>query len=268
MIETHCHLTDPRLGDQLAAILDRARAAGVDRIITIATSLPDSDAVVALCKSEIVAASGVTLRCTVGVHPAYLDRPEHGPVDETGITRIRDLLSDPRVAAMGEIGLDYFHCTDVSSRQLQRKLFARLLSIAASADMPVVIHCRDAVDDTLEVMREAPRVSAVFHCFTGTVAEAHKILDAGYYLGFTGVVTFKKSDELRAIAAAAPPDRILVETDAPYLTPEPVRKIKVNEPAFVMHVARAVADARNITVEQLDDLTTANALRLFRWNQT
>jgi TatD DNase family protein len=138
------------------------------------------------------------------------------------------------------------------------------LQLAVDANIAVVIHNREATDDTLGVMRDFPSVRAAFHCFTGSTAEAKRIVDAGYYLGFTGVVTFKKSDELRAIAAAAPADRILVETDAPWLSPEPVRKIKTNEPALVMHVAAAVAAARKIGVQELDQLTSENARRLFR----
>jgi TatD DNase family protein len=125
-----------------------------------------------------------------------------------------------------------------------------------------VIHCREAVEDCLAIMRGF-RLSAVFHCFTGTLAEAERILAAGYWLGFTGVVTFKKSDELREVARITPADRLLVETDAPYLSPEPLRKQKVNEPALVMYTAAAVAAARGITVEEIDRLTTQNAERFF-----
>jgi len=129
----------------------------------------------------------------------------------------------------------------------------------------VVIHCREAVDDTLAVMNSFPKIAAVFHCFTGTRDEAQKILDAGYWLGFTGVITFKKNDELREIVAMTPLDRLLVETDAPYLSPEPVRNVKTNEPAFVTHTARVAAQVKGLGYEEFDRIATANALAFYRW---
>jgi TatD DNase family protein len=267
MIDTHCHLTDERLGQQLGDVLLRAKSSGVGQIITIGTSVGDSTEAVNLCASQTVKASGVDVRCAVGIHPGYLlgsapDATETG--DDSALAQLRDLLSGAKVAALGEIGLDYHYTKEPVVLGRQREVFARLLQLASEANIAVIIHNREATADTLAVMRDFPRVRAVFHCFTGSTAEAHRILEAGYYLGFTGVVTFKKSDELRAIAAAAPADRFLVETDAPWLSPDPVRKMKTNEPAFVMHVAAAVAAARNISVAEVDRLTTENARRLFR----
>jgi TatD DNase family protein len=267
MIDTHCHLTDERLGQQLGDVLNRAKSAGVNQIITIGTSIADSTAAVKLCASPTLKESGVDVRCTVGVHPGYLvgstpDATETG--DPAAVAQLGGLLGEDCVAAVGEIGLDYHYTKELTVLGRQREVFARLLQLAGDAQIAVVIHNRDATDDTLAVMRDFPRVRAVFHCFTGSRAEADRILDAGYYLGFTGVVTFKKSEELRAIAAAAPADRILVETDAPWLSPEPVRKIKINEPAFVMHVAAAVAATRKISIQELDRITSENARRLFR----
>jgi len=132
-------------------------------------------------------------------------------------------------------------------------------------DRPVVIHNREATDDTLAIMKNFPTVRAVFHCFTGSAGEARKILDQAYLLGFTGVVTYKKSDELREVVKFTPADRILVETDAPYLSPEPVRKQKVNEPSFVMHTAQVVAELRGISVAELDRITSENVARHFGW---
>jgi TatD DNase family protein len=267
MIDTHCHLTDERLGQQLGEVLARAKSAGVNQIITIGTSIADSIVAAKLCASPTVHESGVDVRCTVGIHPGYLlgstpDASEQG--DPAAVARLGGLLGDACVAAVGEIGLDYHYTKEPTVLGRQREVFARLLQLAGDADIAAVIHNRDATDDTLAVMRDFPRVRAVFHCFTGSRAEADRILEAGYYLGFTGVVTFKKSEELRAIAAAAPANRILVETDAPWLSPEPVRKIKINEPGFVMHVAAAVAATRKIGVAELDRITTENAQRLFR----
>jgi TatD DNase family protein len=170
---------------------------------------------------------------------------------------------DSSVVAMGEMGLDYFH--HESPPQHQAEIFKAQLALASEVGKPVVIHCREAVRDTQEILSRFPRVPAVFHCFTGTADEARSILGAGYLIGFTGAVTFKKNDELREVARAAPADRILVETDAPYLTPEPMRKIKTNEPAFIVHTAWVVAKARGIDLAEMDRLTTENACRFFGW---
>jgi len=167
------------------------------------------------------------------------------------------------VVAIGEMGLDYFH--NHTPRAQQHAVFRAQLGIAVEREMPVVIHCREAVADCLKVMRDFPSVEAVFHCFTGTVAEARTILAAGYLIGFTGAVTFKKADALREAAMGVPDDHILVETDAPYLTPEPMRKQKINEPAMVVHVAETLARVRGTTVTEIDRMTTANARRFFRW---
>jgi TatD DNase family protein len=161
------------------------------------------------------------------------------------------------------MGLDYHY--DFADRARQQRFFEAQLSLAAELKRPVIIHCRDAVDDTLAILRGFPTVTAVFHCFTGTSEEASRIVDAGYLLGFTGAVTFKKSDDLREAVRRTPRDRLLVETDAPYLSPEPVRKQKVNEPAFVLHVAETIAQIWGVDVEEVDRATTANVERFFRW---
>ena len=137
--------------------------------------------------------------------------------------------------------------------------------LLAELDRPVVIHCREAVDDTLALMRDFASVPGVFHCFTGASDEARRIVKAGYLLGFTGVVTFKRNDDLRAAVRLTPRDRLLVETDAPYLTPEPMRKQKTNEPSFVVHTAAVVAKEWGVSLEELDAITTQNTLRFFRW---
>ena len=252
MIDTHCHLTDPRLGSQLQAVFSRARAAGVTHFITIGTGLADDETAIALCRGRD------ELRCAIGVHPNYSHE-----ADVSELPRLRELQTDPSVVALGEMGLDYFHHYAPRPRQLQ--VFQPQLQLAADLDRPVVIHCRDATDDCLAVMRAFPSVPAVFHCFTGTPDEARQILDAGYLLGFTGAITFKKNDALREAVALTPDDRMLVETDAPYLTPEPHRSQKTNEPAMVIHVAATVARVKGMTLEEVDRVTTDNAARLFAW---
>jgi len=252
MIDSHCHLTDPRLAEQLDMVLERAAAAGVGRMITIGTDLDDAIKVVEVCRALD------NVRCAIGVHP---NRCGQVPIED--LPRLRQLQSDPSVLALGEMGLDYHW--DYSPRDRQRHAFEFQLQLASELNRPVVIHCREATDDCLAIMRHYPAARAVFHCFTGSQEEARKILDAGYLLGFTGAVTFKKNDELRAACKLAPLDRILVETDAPYLSPEPVRKQKTNEPAFVLHVAAVVAQVHGISAEELDRITTENVGALFGW---
>ena len=252
MIDSHCHLTDPRLAEQLDLVLHRAADAGVSRMVTIGTGIDDDIACIELCRAL------PNVRCAIGVHPNY-----SGEANIEDLPRLRQLQFDPSVVALGEMGLDYFH--HFAPRERQRSVFEFQLELAAELNRPIVIHSREAIDDTLAMMRGVPSLQAVFHCFTGSAAEAEKILAAGYLLGFTGAVTFKKSDEVRAAAALAPLDRILVETDAPYLTPEPMRKQKTNEPSFVVHVAAVVAQVKNVNREEIDRITSENARRFYRW---
>lgn len=252
MIDSHCHLTDARLAEQLDSVLERAASAGVRRMITIGTDLDDALNAIELCRAID------NVRCAVGIHPNHC-----GNVPIEDLPQLRQLQSDASVVALGETGLDY-HWDD-APRNRQRHVFEFQLQLASELDRPVVIHCREATDDCLAIMRGYPAVRAVFHCFTGSQVEARKILDSGYLLGFTGAVTFKKNDELRAACKLAPLDRILVETDAPYLSPEPVRSQKTNEPAFVTYVAAVVARVHEIGVEELDHITTRNASTFFGW---
>jgi TatD DNase family protein len=252
VIDSHCHLTYPQLHDRIDAVLEAAAAAGVERLITIGTSIADARVAIALC------ARYPQVRCAVGLHPHHA--AEAGPDD---LARLAELEGAAPVLALGEMGLDYHY--DFAPRARQREVFLAQLALARRRRRPVVIHCREAVDDALAIMADFPEVPAVFHCFTGTLPEARRIIAAGYYLGFTGIVTFPRSTELREVATWVPADRYLVETDAPYLSPQPVRKVRTCEPAFVMHTARAVAAARGIALEELDRQTTANVARLLGW---
>ncbi|MGD0388572.1 MAG: TatD family hydrolase [Tepidisphaeraceae bacterium] len=252
MIDTHCHLTDPRLLEQLDAVLARAREAGVGNMVTIGTHPADWDAVLRVTRER------PNVRCAVGAHPNYCHE-----IQLEQLARLRELCAEPSVVALGEMGLDYHY--DTSARTKQAEYFEAQLELARELNMPVIIHCREAVADCLAMLARFSGVRAVFHCFTGTAQEARRIWDAGHLTGFTGVVTFRNGQALREIAAEAPEDRILVETDAPYLTPEPMRKQRVNEPAMVVHTAAAVAAARGISLEKLDQITTANAMGFYRW---
>lgn len=252
MIDTHCHLTDPRLLSQLEAVLARAAAAGVTKMVTIGTHPADWEPAISLAKNR------ENIRCAVGVHPNYCHE-----ADLADVAKLRELQKESCVVALGEMGLDYHHHYAPKARQAD---FLRAqLELARELDRPVIIHCREAVDDCLAIMSSYAGISAVFHCFTGTAEEAKRIFDAGHFIGFTGVVTFRNGEPLRQIAAHAPVGQILVETDAPYLTPEPMRKQKVNEPALVVHTAEVVARARGISVQELDRITSENATRFYRW---
>ncbi|HEY1685473.1 MAG TPA: TatD family hydrolase [Tepidisphaeraceae bacterium] len=253
MTDSHCHLTDERLGDQLEAVIARANEVGVTRLVTIGTDLEDSARCIEICRSY------PNVRCAVGLHPGSIS--EH----EFSISKLAELSQQPDVVAIGEIGLDYFWCKEPAQQEAQKKVFIEQLELATAMAMPVVIHCREAVSDCLAIMKDFPQVLAVYHCFTGTPEEARSILNAGYWLGFTGAVTFKKNDQLREVAKFTPADRLLVETDAPYLTPEPMRKQKTNEPAMVVHVARVVAEMRGISIEKLEAITDTNAQKFFGW---
>jgi TatD DNase family protein len=252
VIDTHCHLTDPRLFEQLDDVIERARSAGVTRMITVGTDLADDRGAIALCQGR------ANLRCVVGIHPNYTQDARLEDVPE-----LRALQAEPCVVALGEMGLDYFHkFADVSH---QRAMFEAQLQLAAELSRPVVIHSREAIHDTLDVMAHFATVRAVFHCFTGTTPEAEGILAAGHLISFTGPVTYKKNDALREVVRLVPLDRLMVETDAPYLSPEPHRSQKVNEPALVMYTAAKVAEIKGVDLKELDDATTANAEAFFNW---
>ncbi len=252
LIDTHCHLTDPRLLGQLDEVLARARAAGVSRVITIGTDLADSRAAVALCRGR------ADVRCVVGIHPNYT---QDARVED--VAELRGIQADPAVVALGEMGLDYFH--KFADRGHQARVFEAQLGLAAELGRAVVIHSREAILDTLAVMKGFPGVRAVFHCFTGSSAEADLILAAGHWISFTGPVTYKRNEDLRDVVRRVPMDRLMVETDAPYLSPEPMRGQKVNEPALVMYTAATVAEVKGVALEELDRVTTGNAGRFFGW---
>lgn len=252
MMDTHCHLTDSELVGQLDGVVQRAAAAGVNSIVTIGTGPPDWEAAIRVAKSR------ANVKCAVGAHPNNCHE-----IQFEQLAGLREYCAEPLVVALGEMGLDYHH--HFSPRERQAKYFEAQLALAAELNMPVVIHCREAMDDCLAILRGFAKVRAVFHCFTGTMEEAKRVWDAGHLTGFTGVVTFKNGQALREVVKAAPEDRILVETDAPYLTPEPMRKQKINEPAMVMHTAAVVAAVRGMSVTELDECTTGNAVKFYRW---
>jgi TatD DNase family protein len=251
MVDSHCHLTDSRLGDQLGGVIARARGAGVSMLVTIGTSPDDSAAAVALAEQY-----PDTVRAVVGVHPNYC-----GEVALDALSRIQELAAHPLVVAVGEMGLDYFH--NHADRRRQRLFFERQLAIAVEVNQPVVIHSRQAVADALMIVQSFAPMRAVFHCFTGTVDEAQAIVEAGHYVGFTGPITYKNNDILRQAVEFVPLDRILIETDAPYLSPDPVRATKICEPAFVAHTLRQLALIKGISEHEADTITTRNTRQFY-----
>lgn len=251
LTDTHCHLNHSDFEEDWQAALERARSADVRRLLVVGFDLPSSRRAVSLAQQE------PDLQAVIGIHPE-----SSGEWSADTLAELNRMLRDAgaKVAAWGEIGLDY-HWETVS-RQGQRAVFAEQIEAANTACLPIVIHCRDAYGDLLPILREANAERVVLHCFTGTWDEAKAGLDLGYYLGFGGIVTFKKSDDLREVARRTPLDRILLETDSPYLAPQKWRG-KRNEPAYITEVARVVADLHGLSPTEIAQITTANADRLF-----
>ena len=255
MIDSHCHLAGEEFAADLDAVVERARAASVSGALVI---LAAGDAA-ETGRAKAVEAAWPEVRFAVGIHPHQA--AEHAPDLDAAIGRLDAALSAHRVAALGEIGLDYHY--DFSPRDIQQEVFRRQLRLAQRRQLPVIIHTREATDDTFRLLGdEGAGLRVVFHCFTGGLEMARRALDAGAWLSFAGIVTFPKAAELREVAQMVPPDRFLVETDAPYLAPVPFRG-KRNEPAFVAKVVEAVAATRGTTAEQVARRTTENFLQVF-----
>jgi TatD DNase family protein len=254
LIDSHCHLDHEHFDADREAVIERALAAGVEHMVAIGTGNgpPDLEAGIRLADRY------PAFYATVGVHP-------HDAAKATPETfkLLASLLAHPKVIALGEIGLDYHY--DFSPREVQRAAFLEQMSIAREAAKPIIIHTREAWEDTLALLREhwAPSgLGGIMHCFSGGAAEAQQALDLGFYLSFGGIVTFPKALDLQEAARLAPADRILIETDAPYLAPVPKRG-KRNEPAYILETARKLADLRGQSVESIAALTSANFRRLF-----
>jgi len=246
LVDSHVHLDDPKFDADRDAVIERARAAGVERMMAIGTGNGPSDLDVAVRMADRYP----FLYATIGVHPHDASKA----TDETW-TRMRSLAGHSKVLAVGEIGLDYHY--DFSPRDVQRAVFEQQLALAAEFARPIVIHTREAWDDTLAILRAHWRGGGIMHCFTGDETQARQALDLGFHLSFGGVLTFPKAESVRQAARIAPADRILVETDCPYLAPVPHRG-KRNEPAFVVETARRLAEVRGVTIETMAESTTRN----------
>jgi TatD DNase family protein len=251
--DTHAHLDQPDFDADRAEVVARAREAGVREMNAIGTTAATS----AVCVRLAAEFEGVY--AAVGMQPNYIAEAEVGDWD-----RIVALAGEPGVVAIGETGLDRHW--DFTLFDVQRDYFDRHIRLSQERGLPFVVHMRDCDDDILAMLREAHArgpLSGVMHSFTGGLAMAEECVAMGLYISFAGMVTYKKSDELRAVAAAVPADRILIETDAPYLSPEPVRKMKRNEPANVVHTAARLAEERGESLAAFAAQSTANARRLF-----
>jgi TatD DNase family protein len=250
LVDSHCHLDDKQFADDREAVIERAQAAGVSRLMAIGTGDGPPDLETAIRLADAYPA----FYATVGVHPHDAAKATPATFDQ-----LRDLLSHPKVLALGEIGLDYHY--DFSPRDTQRSVFIRQLELARELGKPIVIHTREAWNDTTEMIRKHYTGGGIFHCFTGGPAEASEALELGFHLSFGGVLTFPKAEPVREAARLAPLERILIETDAPYLAPVPHRG-KRNEPAFVLETARKLAEIRHISLQEAADATTRNFERL------
>jgi len=250
VIDSHCHLADKKFAADLPAVLTRALAAGVDRMVTIGDSLAESKECVVLAMAH------GPVFCTVGVHP-------HNAKDWTAgsAPELRRLVGlSPKVRAIGEIGLDYHY--DNSPRDVQRAVFREQLELAAALALPAVVHCREAVSDVWSIVAGVRPAALVLHCCTERWEDVEKFVEAGYLLSFTGIATYAKSDEIRETIRRCPLDRMMVETDAPYLAPEPHRG-KRNEPAYVLETAKAIAEVKGVPFAEVDRATTATAVAFF-----
>jgi TatD DNase family protein len=256
MIDSHCHLAGPEFVADLDAVVGRAVDAGLTGALCILGAEDEEES----ARAETVRAAWPAIRFSTGIHPHHAGAFA-GQVDRA-VDTLRRSVAREGACAIGEIGLDYHY--DFSPREVQQEVFRAQIATACELRVPIAIHTREATDDTFRILREAGagNVRGVFHCFTGDAVMARAALDLGFYLSFAGIVTFPRSAALREAATITPADRLLAETDAPYLAPVPHRG-KRNEPAHVAHVYQALADLRGISLERLVEQVTTNFHTLF-----
>ncbi|MCI4678336.1 TatD family hydrolase [Rhodoblastus acidophilus] len=252
LIDTHCHLDFPELVKDRAGVLDRAAAAGVGRMITICTEIEKFPDIRAIAESDD------NIFCSVGTHPNHAQDER-----EFSSAEIVNLAMHEKCVAIGEAGLDYHY--DRAPRDLAHRVFRAHIVAARETGLPLVIHTRDADEDMAAILADEMakgKFKALLHCFSSSRALAERGVELGLYVSFSGIVTFKNSHELREIARDVPLDRMLIETDAPFLAPTPYRG-KTNEPAFVAQTAKILAEVKGIELDELAEATTANAIKLF-----
>jgi TatD DNase family protein len=253
LVDSHCHLDFADFSGEIDAVLSRAAEQGVRRMVTICTKVTEFDRVLALAEAYDV------LSCTVGIHPHEADKQP--AVD---VAKLVNLAKHPKVVGIGEAGLDYYY--DKSDRQQQQSVFETHIEASRESGLPLVVHSREADQDTVRLLQAGAAkggLTGVIHCFTSTQYLADAALELGFYISLSGIVTFKNAEALRVVARTVPQDRLLVETDSPYLAPIPQRG-KRNEPSFVRHTAGFVADMLGLPLADFATLTTTNFHRLFR----
>ncbi len=251
LVDSHCHLNFPELAANLPAIKQSMQDNGVGHALCISVTLPDFPQVLALAETND------NFYASVGVHPDYEN------IEEPCVDTLLALAHHPKVIAIGETGLDYFRLT--GDLEWQRMRFRNHIRAAIQCGKPLIIHTRNAAEDTLRIMREenAQQVGGVMHCFTESLDVALQAIALGFYISFSGIVTFKNAVSIKEVAKSVPLDRILVETDSPYLAPIPYRG-KINQPSYVKYVAEEIAKLRGISFEEVSAATTANFFRLFK----
>jgi TatD DNase family protein len=255
LIDSHAHIQGKEYAGEVTAVIARAREAGVKKIIAVGGAGDMSSNTDAIALAE----SFPNVYATVGMHPH-----DAKDVGEKELNRLKELAANPRVVAIGETGLDYYY--DHSPREVQRRAFGRFIEMARQTELPIVVHERDAARDVADLLRSegAGNIRGVIHCFTGNYEAAREYLDLGFYLSFTGIITFKNAEPLREVVRKVPLQRMFVETDSPYLTPVPHRG-KRNEPAYVRFVADLVAKIKTVSLEEVARTTTSNVKELFRF---
>ena len=253
LIDSHAHIQGKEYAGEVEAVIERARTAGVEKIIAVggAGEMSSNTDAVALANSF------PDIYATVGMHPH-----DAKDVSAEELKKLQELSRNPKVVAVGETGLDYYY--DHSPREVQRRVFAEFIHMARETELPIVVHERDAAHDAFEILRAegAGKLRGVIHCFTGNYEAARNYLDLGFYISFTGIITFKNADALREVVRKVPLEKILVETDSPYLTPVPYRGRR-NEPAYVRYVAETVAKVKGKSLEEVVSVTTENVRALF-----
>jgi len=254
LVDSHAHIQGKEYTGETEAVIARARAAGVQTIVAVGGAGDMSSNIDAVR----LANAFDHVYATVGMHPH--DAKDVGAGE---LENLKNLATDTKVVAIGETGLDYYYSH--SPHDVQRRVFGQFIHMARDVNLPIVVHERDAALDVAELLRRegGGELRGVIHCFTGNYEAACAYLDLGFYLSFTGIITFKKADALREVVRKVPLDRMLVETDSPYLTPVPHRG-KRNEPAYVRYVAATIAKVKDIAVDEVAEVTTANVKRLFR----
>jgi len=251
MIDSHCHLADETFDEDLFEVIERAREAGVDRMICIADSMEEGE------KCRRLANENAQVFFTIGTHPHVATgfMPERDP------GKMREIAADPRCRAIGEIGLDYHYMK--SPKDVQQRVFEAQLKLAAELDIPAVVHCREAVGDLWTIVNHVKPKGMVIHCCTEKWSDVERFVKAGYHLSFTGIATYPKSDDIRETIRQCPLEQLMIETDSPYLAPVPHRGGR-NEPAYVKEVLACIAQVKNIDLAEADARTTQNTVQFFR----